>query len=226
MTEACPITVNSPNHTKIGTVGRTFDGFEIKTSPEGEIFVRGSAVMQGYYKRPDLNVQALDADGWLHTGDRGVIDDEGYLTILGRIKELYKTSTGEYVAPVPIEQELCKAPLIDMAMVVAEGRKFVSVVLFPNPEILESLKASHNSMHMTDEEFLNSSFVRKEMNKLLDEINKHLNHWEQVRAYCFIPRPASIELGELTPSMKLRREVIMKKYAHLIDALYPQEAMV
>jgi long-chain acyl-CoA synthetase len=226
MTEACPITVNSPNNTKVGTVGKTFNGFKLKISSEGEVLVQGSGVMKGYYKRPELTAHALDSEGWLHTGDSGRIDSDGYLTIVGRIKELYKTSTGEYVAPVPIEQQICKAPLIDMAMVVAEGRKFVSAVLFPNQEILDSLKASHNSMHMTDEEFLNSSFVRKEMNKLFDELNKHLNHWEQVRAYCFVPHPPSIELGELTPSLKLRREVIMKKYAHLIDALYPQEALV
>lgn len=226
MTEACPITVNEPEHNKVGTVGRVFDGFEIKTSPEGEILVKGTGVMKGYYKNPELTAKALDSEGWLHTGDKGVIDAEGFLTIIGRIKELYKTSTGEYIAPVPIEQEICKAPLIEMAMIIAEGRKYVSALLFPNQEILESLKAAHNNSQMSNEEFLNSPFVRNEMDKLFDELNKHHNHWEQVRAYCFVPHPPSIEEGEMTPSMKLRRDVIIKKYAHLIDALYPQEATV
>ena len=226
MTEACPVTVNAPGHSKIGTVGAIFDGFELKIAADGEVFVRGSGVMKGYFKQPELTAKALDAEGWLHTGDKGEIDADGYLKIIGRLKELYKTSNGKYVAPVPIEQEIGKAPLIEMAMVIAEGRKYVSALLFPNKEILESLKAAHGQEAMSDEEFLNSPFVRNEMDKLFEELNKRLNHWEQIRAYNFVSHAPTIETGEITPSMKLRRELIMKKYAHLIDAMYPQEATV
>lgn len=226
MTEGCPITVNNQQNNKIGTVGKPFKELELKTTPEGEVLVRGSVVMKGYYKNPEATAQALDTEGWLHTGDKGTIDGDGFLKLEGRLKELYKTSTGEWVSPVPIEQMICNAPLIEMAMVIAEGRKYVSCLLFPNKEILASLKATHNASHLSDDEFLNSEFVRGEMDKLFEQINKHLNHWEQVHAYCFIPHPPSIQAGEMTPSMKLRREVVMKKYQHLIDALYPEEAKV
>ncbi len=224
LTEACPITVNTPAKNKIGTVGPPFKHISIKTTPEGEVLVKGSLVMRGYYKEPELTAQVLDQDGWLHTGDKGEIDEDGYLKLQGRLKELYKTSTGEYVAPVPIEQLICQAPLIEIAMVIADGRKFASCLLFPNKEVLDSLKAAHQAQNLSDDEFLNSEFVRGEMDKLFESLNKHLNHWEQIHAYCFIPHPPSIEAGEMTPSMKLRREVIMNKYQHLIDAMYPQEA--
>ncbi len=226
LTEACPITVNNKEVNKIGTVGRPFKDFELKIDDNGEVLVKGSLVMRGYYKNPDATASALDGDGWLHTGDKGEIDKDGFLTLHGRLKELYKTSTGEWVAPVPIEQMICQAPLIETAMVIAEGRKFASCLLFPNKEVLDSLKATHEASHLSDDEFLNSEFVRGEMDRLFESLNKHLNRWEQIHAYCFIPHSPTIESGEMTPSMKLRRDVIMQKYEHLIDAMYPEEAKV
>jgi long-chain acyl-CoA synthetase len=226
LTEGCPITVNRPGANKIGTVGLPFKNCELKISPEGEVLVRGPLVMRSYYKNSEATSRALDAEGWLHTGDRGSIDAEGYLTLKGRMKEMYKTSTGEWVAPVPIEQMLCKAPLIEMAMVIAEGRKFVACLLFPNIEVLKSLKEAQGLVALTDEQFLNSEYVRREMKQLIEAVNKHLNHWEQIYAYCFISQALSIEEGEITPSLKLRRDVILKKYQHLIDAMYPEEVKV
>lgn len=226
LTEACPITVNRPGANKIGTVGKPFKDIQVKISPEGEVLVKGSLVMQGYYKNAEASALALDSEGWLHTGDKGEIDKDGFLKLEGRIKELYKTSTGEWVAPVPIEQMITQAPLIEMAMIIAEGKKYTSCLLFPNLEVLHSLKQSHQAIENSDEEFLNSHFVKREMNKLFEHINQHLNHWEQIRAYRFVPHPPSIETGEMTPSMKLRREIIMKKYQHLIDAMYGEEVKV
>lgn len=220
LTEACPVTVNRPNAHKRGTVGLPPKDQEMKITPEGEVLVRGTLVMRGYHKHPELTANALDKDGWLHTGDRGSIDEEGYLTILGRMKELYKTSTGEYVAPVPIEQALGRSPLVDMSMVVAEGRKFTSCLIFPNPDYLKRLKVQNKAENQSDEEFLKSSFIKNRMDKLIQEINKHLNHWEEIHAYRFILEPLSIQKGELTPSMKIRREVVAKKYSQLIDEMY------
>ena len=226
MTEGCPVTVNPPYKNKIGTVGIPFKGVEIHTTLEGEILVRGSLVMRGYYRNPELTAKAIDADGWLHTGDKGTIDEEGYLTLHGRLKDLYKTSTGEYVAPVPIEQAICKAPLIEMAMVIAEGRKFASCLLFPNKEVLDQLKAAQGMTHQSDEEFLASPFVKKEMDQLLENLNPHLNHWEQIRSYRFVPHPPTVEAGELTPTLKIRREEVAKKYYQLIDSMYLEGANV
>lgn len=226
LTEACPITVNAYSANKIGTVGKPFKGIELKISPEGEVLVRGSLVMRGYYLAPELTAQAIDSEKWLHTGDKGEIDQDGFLIIHGRLKELYKTSTGEYVAPVPIEQEICKVPLIESAMVVAEGRKFASCLLFPNKDVMDHLKASMKLNHQSDEEFLQSEYVKKQMDNLFENINQHLNYWEQIRAYRFVPHPPSIEGGELTPTLKIRRDVVAKKYDQLIDSMYLEGAKV
>lgn len=220
LTEACPVCVNIPEAKKLGTVGLPLHGQQIKVTPEGEVLVKGTLVMKGYYKHPELTAQAIDKDKWLHTGDRGVIDSDGFLTIKGRMKELYKTSTGEYVAPVPIEQALARYPLIDMSMVVADGRKYASCLLFPNMEMLARLKIQKQAEHQSNEQFLKSDYIRGEIDKLVNELNKHLNHWEQIHGYRFVLEPLSIQKGELTPSMKIRREVVAKKYSKLIDEIY------
>lgn len=225
LTEACPVTVNHLNHVKVGTIGPAIDGLTVKASPEGELLVHGPLVMRGYYKNPEETAKAIDKEGWLHTGDRGSVDADGYVTILGRIKELFKTSNGKMIAPIPIEQALCKAPFIEMAMVIAEDRKFPSCLIVPNFEILHSLKLDKKMSDLSDEEFIHSPYIDQEMQKLLKQVNEHLNHWEQIRAYRFIPHELSIDKGELTPSMKIVRSVIEKKYKGLIDSIYHEETV-
>jgi long-chain acyl-CoA synthetase len=221
LTEACPVTVNYPGKHKIGTVGPiVLNQQKIDISPEGEVLVSGPLVMKGYYKLPQLTDQTIDPDGRLHTGDRGKMDTEGFLTIFGRMKELYKTSTGEYVAPVPIEQALTHYPLIDMAMAIAEGRKYASCLLFPNLDVLHRMKKKQKAEQMSDAAFLESLYIKGEMDKLLQEINQHLNHWEQVHKYKFILDPLTIEGGELTASMKIRRDIVANKYKDLIEEMY------
>lgn len=226
LTEASTVTCNRLEKTKIGSVGKPFDGMIIKTGVDGEVLVRGPIVLQGYYKNIEATAKTFTEDGWLRTGDKGSIDDDGYLTLQGRIKELYKTSTGEYIAPVPIEQELCRVPFIDMAVVVADGRKYASCLLFPNFDVVHSLKVSHRMETMSDEEFLHSEFVKSEMAHLLKDINAHLNHWEEVHAYRFVMNTPSIEGGELTPTMKIRRGAVEKKYKDLIDSIYLVKELV
>lgn len=220
LTEACPVCVNYPGKNKIGSVGQALPGQQISISPQQEVLVKGPLVMKGYLYQPKETAKAIDSEGWLHTGDRGSIDENGFLTILGRMKELYKTSTGEYVAPVPIEQSLCRYPLIDMAMVIAEGRKFASCLLFPNVETLQRIKTKQNAGQAKDEDFLKSRYIQNEIDRLINAINGHLNHWEQIHAYRFILTPLTIEGGELTPSMKIRREIVAKKYNSLIESIY------
>jgi long-chain acyl-CoA synthetase len=226
LTEACPICFNRLDNNKVGTAGPPLGELQVKISPQEEILVKGTAVMRGYYHWPEETAKTIDQEGWLHTGDRGALDDQGFLIIKGRLKEMFKTSTGEYVAPVPIEQALCKAPLIEAALVVADGKKFVSCLLFTNKEVLESLKTIHSQENRTDEEFLNTAFVREEMNALINNVNKHLNEWEKIQVYRLISHSPSIEGGELTPTMKLKRDVIMKNYKSLIDSMYQEVAKV
>lgn len=223
MTEACPVGLNLPGKLKIGSVGQSLEGMEVKISSEGEILVKGPCRMLGYYKNPEATKRAIDSEGWLHTGDKGKVDEDGFVYIIGRMKELFKLSTGKFIAPVPIEQNLTKAPLIDMAMVVAEGRSFATALLFPDHEVLNSLKKAHGKEQASDLEFLNSDFVRQEMKRLLDELNKHVNHWEEVRDFRFVVQPPTIETGELTPTMKLRRDFVSLKYRDLIESMYQIE---
>jgi long-chain acyl-CoA synthetase len=220
LTEASTVACNLPGHRKIGTVGPPLGDIEVKISPLGELLVRGRLVMRGYYKNPEATAEALDSEGWLHTGDKGAIDKDGFVTITGRMKEMYKTSTGEWVVPVPIEQALCKVAFIDMAMVIGQDRKFVSCLLFPDRDVLHSMKNAHAAEHLSDEEFLQGSFISGEVERLLESINRHHNPWERIHAYRFVFDPLTVESGVLTPSMKIRRDVLERKYSNLIDEMY------
>jgi long-chain acyl-CoA synthetase len=223
MTEACPITLNQQDCNRMGSVGRPLPIYQAKTSEEGELMFKGLGIMRGYYKDPRRTAETITSDGWLKTGDKGTIDADGYVYIVGRLKELYKTSTGEFVAPVPIEQELIKVPLIESSIVIAEGRKFTTALLFPDLEVVHSLKLAHNSANMTDDEFLNTDFIKTETRNLITEINKHVNKCEQIQDFRYIVTPLTIEAGELTPTLKIRREVVAKKYEKLIDSMYTEE---
>lgn len=223
LTEACPVCVNPLDKRKIGSIGTVVEGMELKINPIGEILLRGPLVMKEYLKNPEATAEAIDSEGWLHTGDKGYVDDEGYVFIIGRLKELIKTSNGEMIAPVPIEHALAKAPFVETAIIIADKRKFVSCLLVPNFEYLHGLKNNKNMAHLTDEEFLNSEYIKSEMVQILNKINQNLNHWEQIHAYRFILHPLSIENGELTPSLKIIRESIEKNYKSLIDSIYQED---
>ncbi|MBS0630199.1 MAG: long-chain fatty acid--CoA ligase [Verrucomicrobia bacterium] len=222
MTEMMVISINTLEKTKIGSVGVPAPGVEVKISPEGEILIRADGVMQGYYKNPEATAKALK-NGWLHTGDKGTIDENGFLTIVGRTNEIVKTSTGEWIALVPLEKELAKAPFVEYAMVIAEHQKFVSALIFPNFEVVHALKISQNLSHISDEEYLKGDYIKREMDKLIETINAHHNHWEQIHAYAFILTPPTIEGGEITPTFKLRRQNIIHKYEDVIKGMYPED---
>lgn len=223
LTEAATVCVNCPGQRKVGTVGKPLTGMQIKIGAEGEVLVDGPILMKAYYKNEEATKNAFNEEGWLRTGDKGKIDNDGYLTLIGRLKEMLKTSTGEYVVPVPIEQALTKAPLVDMAMVVAEGRKYTTCLLFPDMEVLHQLKEGYGHSNMNDEEFLNTPLVREEMQKVIDQVNQHLSKAEKILDFRFVPHHPTIEAGELTPSMKIRRDAVEAKYKDLINSMYPEE---
>lgn len=204
LTECCPVTVNQFGKTKVGTVGPPLPGMMVRVGEGEELLVSGEMLLSGYFG----DKKALDEEGWFHTGDKGTIDQEGYVTIIGRIKELFKTSTGEMVAPVPIEQALGKAPWIEIPMVIADNRKFVSCLIFPNAESLKKM---------------NEAEMKREVEKLIKSVNANLNEWEQIRDYRIVPYQLSVETGELTPSMKIKREIVEKKFSDLIDSIYEKE---
>lgn len=220
LTEASPVlTTNFPGRNRIGTVGPAFPGVDLKVDERGEILARGENVMLGYHHAQAATRQVIDEKGWLHTGDLGHFDRDGYLVIDGRAKEMLKTSTGKYVSPIPIEQALCESRLIDMAMVVAEGKPFVSALLFIDPVALEELFDSGN-VPASSEELLKSERIAARIGDRVAKVNAGLNEWEQVRSYrCVVGLP-SIEKEELTPTMKLRRRVVEDHYHSLINAVY------
>lgn len=222
-TESSPVLCsNYRGNNKCGTVGPAFPGCEIRISPEGEILARGPNIMRGYHKNREATAETVDVEGWLHTGDLGHIDEDGYVTVTGRLKEILKTSSGKMVAPVPIEQKFCLSPLIDMAMVVAEARNYVTCLFFPDFDVLRDWKAKRKQSHMSHEAFLESVDVQEYMEKLIGEINGSLNRWEKIRKYRFISYPVSVEGGELTPTLKIRRAAVTRKYGELIESMYKE----
>jgi len=220
LTEASPVlAVNCPEAVKSGTVGRIFPGVEVRFGANQEILARGPNIMSGYHKDPVHTAEAIDADGWLHTGDRGELDCDGYLVITGRIKELFKTSNGKYICPVPIEHLLSECELIDMAMVIAEGRRFVSALLFTDAEVIKRRKAALG-LAATDAAYLERPEVQEEITSHLRTVNAGLDRWEQVRRWRLVTTTPTIEREELTPTMKLRRHVLLERHGADIEAMY------
>jgi long-chain acyl-CoA synthetase len=220
LTEASPvIAVNFPGHRKIGSVGPVFPGVEVRVSEDGEVLAKGPNIMLGYHNRPDATAEVIDEDGWLHTGDLGTYED-GYLTITGRKKELFKKSTGEYVPPVPLENELVKMPGIETAVVVVDNRTFVTALLFPEFEKLPDIKKSAGMEDVSDKEFLDSHYFRSRIEEHIQEMNKHHHHCEHIADFRVLHNQATVEEGELTPTMKVRRFYIEKKYHDVIEDMY------
>jgi len=222
LTECSPVVAaNYPGYNKTGTVGPMFPGVTVKIASDNEILVKGLGVFSGYYNNTKETKKVIDKDGWFHTGDLGSIKG-GYVTISGRKKELFKTSNGKYVSPVPIEQLLSQHKLIDMAVVIAEGRKFVSALLVPDFENLKVIQEEMGCSGVSGADFLKSSTVTDSLRKFLNDVNKKLNHWEGVRKYRIINEPLTTENGELTPTMKIRRHIVEAKCQKMINSMYSE----
>lgn len=223
LTEASPVLcANYPDDHKIGTVGKPFPDVEVHLAETGEILARGPNIMRGYHNRPEETARTVDQDGWLHTGDLGVIDSDGYVSIIGRIKEQFKTSRGEYVAPTPIEHALASSPLIDTSMIIGDGQPFVTCLLFPDMEYVE-MRIASSGEYATCHDFLKGEEMREEMETLIQHVNQMLKPWERIESYRIVASTISVETGELTPTMKLRRHIIVEKYKALIQQMYDEQ---
>ncbi len=224
LTEASPvIAVNAPGRRKLGTVGRLFPGVAVRFTDAGEILASGPGIMRGYYRDPIATAVAIDTDGWLHTGDLGALDADGYLTITGRVKELLKTSNGKYVSPVPLEQELMSSGLFDQTLVLADGRPCAAALLFIEPAQLTTLKRQLN-VTGDDAEFLRSPLLAARIQPLIDGANAVTDPWSRIRAWRAVSVALSIADGDLTPTMKIRRAVVSARFATDIDAMYRELA--
>lgn len=208
------------NGVKIGTVGPVLPGIEVKIAEDGEILTRGNCLMKGYYNAPDLTSEAIDEEGWFHTGDLGAFEPEGQLKITGRKKELFKTAFGKYVVPTIIENKFAEDSLIDNIMVVGEGKQFAAALIVPEFGDLRSWCVRKGIPYTTNEEMIEHPEVLKKIRKIVEQYNKFFGETEQIKRFKLISYVWSIQTGELTPTLKLKRNYISKKYSETIESLF------
>src|SRR5215208_1810249 len=211
-------TAATPEDFKFGTVGRPFPGCEIKIADDGEILVRGPNIFQGYYKNPEATAETL-VDGWLHTGDIGEIDSEGYVKITGRKKDIIITAGGKNITPANLEAEIKQHPLVSQCVVIGDRRPFLVALVTLDPEEAEKFAAEHG-LSTEPEALAQAPEVRTTIEEHLAKVNAKFARVEQVKKIAILPRDLSQEGGELTPTMKVKRNVVAEKYAGEIDALY------
>ena len=227
LTETSPvIAVNTVENRRLGTVGKILPGVEVKIAEDGEILTRGPHVMKGYYNNPEATEQAIDREGWFHTGDIGEIDKDGFLKITDRKKEIIINAYGKNIAPQPLEGLLKTSPYIATPVLIGDRRKFLCALIVPNFEKLER-DAKHIGLEFSSrEDLVRDPKVRALVQKEIDRFNNSLDRQEHVRRFTLLPNDFSIEEGEITPSLKVKRKVIDQKYKTLIDAMYVDEDRV
>jgi long-chain acyl-CoA synthetase len=227
-TENSPvIAVNSrgEGRTKFGTVGPVIKGVELKLMEDGEICVKGPSVMMGYYKRPDLTAEAI-IDGWLHTGDIGVLEDNIFLRITDRKKELFKTSGGKYVAPSAIENKLKESRFIEQVLVTGAGEKFVGALIVPSFANLKDWCQKNDIPFGSNESAVKDPRVLAHYKEIVESMNQFFNHVEQIKRFELLPREWTIDSGEITPKMSLKRKVIMERHKDAVERIYRQDGAV
>ena len=223
LTETSPvISVNDMrnNGFKIGTVGKPIDNVEVKIADDGEILCKGPNVMMGYYKDEKLTNEVI-TDGFFHTGDIGNIDDEGFLKITDRKKEMFKTSGGKYIAPQLIENAMKQSRFIEQIMVIGDGEKMPAAFIQPNFDFIKEWEKIHGiKVGETNQEIITNPKVIERVQEEIDHLNSKFGNWEQIKRFELTPDVWSVESGHLTPTLKLRRKIVMEKYKHLYTKIY------
>ena len=212
--------VNHPDHYKFGTVGPVVPGTEVRLGENDEIQIKGPGVMEGYHNLPEATAEALTEDGWLRTGDKGSLDSEGFLTITGRIKELFKTSGGKYIAPPAIEAKFkAVCPYASQFMVFGSERNYCVALVTLDPDAIADW-AKENNVAGDYTEIVRDATTRDMVSGYVDTLNSQVNRWETIKKFELLDHDLSVESGELTPSMKVKRSVVEDNYAEVIDGLY------
>jgi long-chain acyl-CoA synthetase len=216
-------TLNPATDIRIGTVGRPIPGVEIKVADDGEVLVQGPNVCLGYWNNPKATAELIDHDGWLHTGDLGSIDSDGYLRISGRKKDLIITAYGKNIAPSEIETALRREPLISQAVVVGDNKPFLTALLSLDADAAAQWAARENRT-VTVEALISDEALRAEIDASVDRVNAMHSHAEGIRRWRLLPPDLSVSGGELTPTLKVRREVVTKEFAELVEQMYAEQA--
>ncbi len=222
LTETSPvISVNRAGDIKIGSVGKIYKELEVKIAEDGEILVKGPTVFQGYWNMPE-ETRAAFTDGWFKTGDIGQIDNEGFLSITDRKKDLIKTSGGKFIAPQPIENALKANVLIAQAALIGDRRKYASVIISPHFPLLEDWARVQNIPFRNREELVADAKVRNLYRGIVEDLNKKLAQFETIKKIVVVPDEFTVAGGEITPTLKLKRRVIEAKYKQQIEELYQE----
>jgi long-chain acyl-CoA synthetase len=220
LTESSPvIAANRPDDYKFGTVGKPLPGVDVKIASDGEILARGPNIMKGYYKKKKETEETI-IDGWLHTGDIGVFDSEGFLMITDRKKHLFKTSAGKYIAPTPIENIFLSSKYIDQFVLIGDRRTFLSALIVPDYEALKEYADAHKIPYNNESELTGNEKIYKLIEDDMSKLQKKLANYERVRKFALLDKPFTIETGEITPSLKIKRKVVEEKYNYLIEQMY------
>ncbi len=224
LTETSPvIAVNNfaDDKIKIGTVGPILDNVQVKLGEDGEVYVKGANVMLGYYKHPELTRETIDAEGWFHTGDIGVFDDGKFLRITDRKKEMFKTSGGKYITPQSIENKLKESRFIEQAMVIGENEKFASAFIVPAFAFLKQWCEKRNVPFVSNEEIIKNAQVIERIKQEIESTNNELAQYEKLKKIELLPNEWTIEKGEMTPKLSLKRKVILAANKSTYDKIYP-----
>jgi len=220
LTESSPvIAANRFDDYKFGTVGKSFPEVEIKIASDGEILARGPNIMQGYFKNKKETDEVIH-DGWLHTGDIGVFDANGFLMITDRKKHLFKTSTGKYIAPTPIENLFLSSKYIDQFVLIGDRRMFLSALIVPDFEAIIEYADSHKIQYTEVEDLMKQKEIIDLFDKDMAQLQKKLANYEKIRKFKLLTKPFTIETGEITPSMKVKRKFVEDEYSNLIEEMY------
>jgi len=224
LTETSPVlTGNTPKHNKIGTVGVPFPGVEIKLAEDGEILARGPNIMKGYWRKPEATAQAIDPDGWFHTGDVGEIVDDTYLRITDRKKDIFVLAGGKNIAPVALENALIRNPYIEQAVIYGDKKKFVSALIVPDFVHLEEWAQKEGIEHHSREELVQNPKVYEFIARQVDESMRPFAPYERVKRFILLPQAFTFEAGDVTITLKMRRARIIERYREQLDALYDTE---
>ena len=221
LTETSPvICANSPVSKKPFTCGKAFEQADVKIAQDGELYTKGAYLMRGYHNKQEKTLEAIDSDGWFHTGDLASMDSEGNITIDGRKKELFKTSNGKYISAIHVEQLLTQNRWCDYAVVVADNKPYVTAFIFLDPVVIKEYADRKKLVYENMQTLYNSKPIQKLVKQLVSRANRHLNHEEKVKKYHIVTEEPTIDNNILTPSMKVSRVAVYKKYEDVIKSLY------
>src|ERR1700757_189971 len=213
--------INRPENYRLGTVGLPFDGTQVRISEEGEVQISGPEVMAGYHNLPDATAAAFTEDGWLRSGDKGVLDADGFLTITGRLKEMFKTSGGKYIVPPAIEAKfIAQCPYASQFLVFGEGRNFCVALVALDPDTISGWAAERGLTGKSYAELVKAPEVHELIDEHVKKLNSELNRWETIKKWALLDHDLSVERGELTPSLKVKRAVVGDRNKQVLDAFY------